>query len=77
MQALDSVQGATQAVKKLTSSRILPSPVQLTRVDGLHDSDNVDTLTLHDILGDPLIRESLLVIRAKGLIMRIQYAVLG
>jgi tyrosyl-DNA phosphodiesterase-1 len=34
-----------------------PSPFQLTKIRDLPDSSNVDTVTLSDILGDPLIRE--------------------
>ena len=35
----------------------LPSPIQLTRVEGLAESNNVDTVSLKDIVGDPLIKE--------------------
>lgn len=41
-----------------SASRSLPSPFQLTKVFGLPSSSNVDTISLHDILGDPLIREA-------------------
>lgn len=34
-----------------------PSPIQLSTVNGLPPSNNVDTVSLGDILGDPLIRE--------------------
>lgn len=37
---------------------ILPSPFQLTRIRGVPAKDNTDTISLHDILGDPLIREA-------------------
>lgn len=37
---------------------LIPSPFQLTRVRGLPSEDNVDTVSLHDILGDPLIKEA-------------------
>lgn len=36
---------------------IIPSPFQLTRIQDLSPSQNVDTLTLNDILGSPLISE--------------------
>ena len=36
--------------------RLMPSPVQLTRIRDLPTEDNVDSISLHDILGDPLIR---------------------
>lgn len=42
------------------SSRILrfiPSPIQLNRISDLPASSNVDTVSLRDILGDPLISE--------------------
>jgi hypothetical protein len=38
-------------------ARTLPSPVHLTRIHDLPDSSNVDTVGLHDLLGDPLIKE--------------------
>lgn len=39
--------------------RVIPSPIQLTHIKDLPDSRglNVDTVKLHDILGDPMIRE--------------------
>lgn len=36
---------------------LVPSPVQLTAVKDLHPSLNIDTISLKDILGDPLIKE--------------------
>lgn len=36
---------------------IMPSPIKLTRIRDLNVSNNVDTIGLGDILGDPLIRE--------------------
>lgn len=45
--------------KKTTlGARNLPSPIQLTRVRGLSAQDNDDTISLHNILGDPLIKEA-------------------
>jgi tyrosyl-DNA phosphodiesterase-1 len=35
----------------------MASPIQLTRIQDLAPAKNVDTLSLKDILGDPLIRE--------------------
>ena len=40
-----------------SNSRLIPSPIQLSTVNGLADSTNVDTISLRDILGDPLIKE--------------------
>ena len=37
--------------------RILPSPIQLTRIRDLSPAENVDTVGLRDILGDPMIKE--------------------
>ncbi|CAO1603606.1 hypothetical protein XANCAGTX0491_007188 [Xanthoria calcicola] len=37
--------------------RLIPSPIQLSTVNGLADSTNIDTISLRDILGDPLIKE--------------------
>ncbi len=36
---------------------LVPSPVQLTTIKELHASLNIDTISLKDILGDPLIKE--------------------
>ena len=41
----------------LISPELISSPVSLTRVDSLSSVNNVDTVTLRDILGDPLIQE--------------------
>ena len=43
-----------------TSSKggsVIPSPIQLNRISELPPSSNVDTVSLRDILGDPLISE--------------------
>ncbi|KAL8841858.1 MAG: hypothetical protein Q9176_003045 [Flavoplaca citrina] len=40
-----------------THSPSIPSPIQLSTVNGLADSTNIDTVSLGDILGDPLIKE--------------------
>ncbi|KAF3033010.1 hypothetical protein E8E11_001788 [Didymella keratinophila] len=39
------------------STRYVPSPFQLTKVRDLAQHQNVDTIELRDILGDPLIKE--------------------
>ncbi|KAK5075357.1 hypothetical protein LTS08_001576 [Lithohypha guttulata] len=41
-----------------TNKVVLPSPFQLTKVTGLLQEQNVDTVSLHDILGDPLIKQA-------------------
>ena len=41
----------------LIERKHLSSPVQLTHVQGLSSANNVDTVRLRDIVGDPLIRE--------------------
>ncbi|CAE7174171.1 hypothetical protein CFE70_005115 [Pyrenophora teres f. teres 0-1] len=38
-------------------TRFIPSPIQLTRIMKLHGHQNVDTVGLNDLLGDPLIKE--------------------
>lgn len=37
--------------------RIIRSPIQLTHIRDLPADKNIDTVQLHDILGDPMIRE--------------------
>jgi tyrosyl-DNA phosphodiesterase-1 len=39
------------------STRYIPSPFQLTKIRDLAPHQNVDTVELKDILGDPLIKE--------------------
>ncbi|KAF2475673.1 phospholipase D/nuclease [Lindgomyces ingoldianus] len=39
------------------SRNFLPSPIQLTRIKDLAPTQNVDTVDLNDILGDPMIKE--------------------
>lgn len=43
--------------RRTSTPRVIPSPIQLSTVDLLPASHNVDTVTLRDILGDPLIKE--------------------
>jgi hypothetical protein len=51
------------SAKSLRSSKqdgipsMLPSPFKLTNIKDLPDASNVDTITLKDLLGDPLISE--------------------
>ena len=47
------------AVPKVTKSvpKVISSPVQLTHIRDLPANNNVDTVRLRDILGDPMIRE--------------------
>ena len=40
-----------------SSSTLIPSPVQLNNIVELPAASNVDTVSLRDILGDPLISE--------------------
>lgn len=50
---MTSASGDSESPASIT----IPSPVQLTRIRDLDVSKNVDTIGLHDILGDPLIKE--------------------
>ncbi|RMZ90903.1 hypothetical protein DV736_g1856, partial [Chaetothyriales sp. CBS 134916] len=38
--------------------KLIPSPFRLTTIRDLPASDNIDTVSLHDILGNPLIKEA-------------------
>ena len=40
-----------------TSTLIVSSPIELNRIEGLSDYSNLDTVSLRDIVGDPLIKE--------------------
>jgi tyrosyl-DNA phosphodiesterase 1 len=53
----NTTQSATSANNRSNLSKIIPSPVQLTKVEGLPASVNVDTVSLEDVLGHPLIKE--------------------
>jgi len=47
-----------QSVSKSSRiERFIPSPIQLNRISDLPASSNVDTVSLRDLLGDPLISE--------------------
>ena len=39
------------------STRCIPSPFQLTTIQDLPPASNIDTVSLKDLLGDPLIKE--------------------
>ncbi|MCJ1283186.1 hypothetical protein MMC26_002513 [Xylographa opegraphella] len=50
---------APDIAKQYTPSGIelIPSPIHLTKVEGLSSALNIDTFSLQDLVGDPLIRE--------------------
>lgn len=48
---------AGAATSETNGPTIIPSPIQLTRIQDLSPEQNVDTVGLADILGDPLIKE--------------------
>ncbi|KAL9028956.1 MAG: hypothetical protein Q9196_002745 [Gyalolechia fulgens] len=48
---------STATDQKTFARRLVPSPTQLSTANGLAAASNVDTASLGDILGDPLIRE--------------------
>ncbi|KAI5836892.1 tyrosyl-DNA phosphodiesterase-domain-containing protein [Morchella snyderi] len=48
--------GSNRFVTGQGQTKRLPSPFQLTLVRDLPDSDNVDTIRIHDILGDVMIK---------------------
>lgn len=54
---VSSVSAASSLAPKEAPISIIPSPVQLNSVEDLPNSLNVDTISLKDILGNPLIRE--------------------
>ncbi|MCJ1468872.1 hypothetical protein MMC07_007502 [Pseudocyphellaria aurata] len=54
---LSNVSAASPFSSNETPISNIPSPVQLNSVEDLPDSLNVDTISLKDILGNPLIRE--------------------
>ena len=53
-----SMESETSAEAKSGERRLIPSPFQLTKIQGLPDAENLNTVTLHDILGNPLIHEA-------------------
>jgi len=48
---------ASATATSTTPIEAVPSPFKLTRIRDTQDHNNVDTITLGDILGDPLIKE--------------------
>ncbi|KAL8948384.1 MAG: hypothetical protein Q9222_005425 [Ikaeria aurantiellina] len=57
--AVDSRVGLSSIDRDLrpVDQRVVASPINLSTVQGLSNSCNIDTVSLKDILGDPLIRE--------------------
>ncbi|KAF2019391.1 phospholipase D/nuclease [Aaosphaeria arxii CBS 175.79] len=55
----DNVNGPNKdsATNDQSKKALIPSPVQLTKIGDLAPHQNVDTVTLHDILGDPKLIE--------------------
>ncbi|EXJ54939.1 uncharacterized protein A1O5_12850 [Cladophialophora psammophila CBS 110553] len=51
-------QSAIAGSKPVSAAKLLPSPFRLTTIYELPSSKNVDTISLHDILGNPLIKET-------------------
>lgn len=51
----DAVAEAPEVTRAPT---LLPSPFQLTTIHDLTPRDNVDTVSLKDLIGDPLIKET-------------------
>ena len=43
--------------QQFLDQNVVSSPIKLSTVNGVSASDNIDTLSLRDILGDPLIKE--------------------
>ncbi|KAL9043999.1 MAG: hypothetical protein Q9214_002832 [Letrouitia sp. 1 TL-2023] len=48
---------STSTIPQFVPTDTVPSPIQLSNVNGLPAASNVDTVGLKDILGDPLIKE--------------------
>lgn len=49
---------SSTASLKSIERRLIPSPFQLTKIQDVPDHENSNTVSLHDILGNPLIREA-------------------
>ena len=45
------------AIRTSLNHRTLPSPISLTKIRDLPVSANIDTVSIHDILGNPLLKE--------------------
>jgi tyrosyl-DNA phosphodiesterase-1 len=55
--AVSSPPKAERDGKGIESTKYVPTPVQLTRIEDLAPHENVDAVGLRDILGDPMIKE--------------------
>ncbi|KIW91489.1 uncharacterized protein Z519_07455 [Cladophialophora bantiana CBS 173.52] len=53
-----NAQSAIVGSKPVSATKLIPSPFRLTTIYDLPSSKNVDTISLHDILGNPLIKEA-------------------
>ena len=53
----NTTNGVSPMSKQPKPTKVVPSPVQLSSVDGLPADCNVDTVSLGDIVGHPLIKE--------------------
>ena len=51
------VKQVSQAPSSTGTIRRIDSPITLTKVEGLPDAVNLDTVSLEDILGNPLVKE--------------------
>lgn len=49
--------GKVASKSKQTAAKILPSPIQLTRIQNLPSSHNIGSVSLRDLIGDPMIKE--------------------
>lgn len=59
-QSTETTKDEKESVKEQdykAETRVIPSPVQLTRIEKLAKHQNVDAVGLADLLGDPLIKE--------------------
>ncbi|OQV07066.1 hypothetical protein CLAIMM_11552 [Cladophialophora immunda] len=52
------VRSSVAEAKPASATKLLPSPFRLTTIRDLPPSKNVDSISLHDILGNPLIKEA-------------------
>jgi tyrosyl-DNA phosphodiesterase-1 len=52
-----TLQDKDVAADEKERTRYVASPIQLTRIQDLAPHQNVDTLTLKELLGDPMIKE--------------------
>ncbi|KAF2433520.1 phospholipase D/nuclease [Tothia fuscella] len=54
---MNEISNDSQSTSTFSSTERVPSPFQLTRIRDLPESHNIDTVSLTDLLGDPLIKE--------------------